>query len=93
MSDSSRLRDSDRRTRVHLTLFDRTKFLTLFVAVYLVLVWANLADNPLLNSYIADRRGPRITRSPLSLSKIGKELERPFRKLWFKYHYIRVPFS
>ena len=49
MSDSSRLRDSDRRTRVHLTLFDRTKFLTLFVGVYLVLVWANLADNPLLN--------------------------------------------
>ena len=50
-------------------------------------------DNPLLNSYIADRRGPRITRTPLSLSKIGKELVRPFRKLWFKYHYVRVPFS
>jgi len=50
-------------------------------------------DNPLLNSYIADRRGPRITRTPLSLSKIGKELLRPFRKLWFKYHYVRVPFS
>jgi len=53
----------------------------------------NPPDNPLLNSYIADRRGPRITRSPLSLSKIGKELVRPFRKLWFKYQYIRVPFS
>jgi len=53
----------------------------------------NPSDNPLLNSYIADRRGPRITRTPLSLSKIGKEILRPFRKLWFKYHYVCVPFS
>lgn len=45
----SRLRDTERKTRIHLTLFDRTKFFLLFVVVFLVLVWAGLADNPLLS--------------------------------------------
>ena len=49
MSESSRIRDDERKTRVHLTFFDRTKFLLLFLTVYLVLVWAALADNPLLS--------------------------------------------
>jgi len=49
MSDQSRMRDSDRKVRVHLSAFDRTKFLILFAVVYLVLVWAALADNPLLS--------------------------------------------
>ncbi len=49
MTDQNRLRDSDRKVRVHLSAFDRTKFLILFAAVYLVLVWAALADNPLLS--------------------------------------------
>ena len=49
MSDQSRLRDSDRKVRIHLSTFDRTKFLGLFSLVYLVLVWAALADNPILS--------------------------------------------
>ena len=44
----SRERDSDRKTRVHLSLFDRTKFLFLFFITFLVIAWAAMADNPLL---------------------------------------------
>ena len=45
----SRPRDSDRRTRVHLSLFDRAKFLLLFGLVFLILVWAAMASDPLLS--------------------------------------------
>lgn len=45
--DSSRKRDSERRTRVHLSLFDRSKFLILFALTYVVLVWALLSENPI----------------------------------------------
>ena len=48
MSDSnSRKRDSERRTRVHLSLFDRSKFLLLFAGTYGILVWALLSENPI----------------------------------------------
>ena len=43
----SRKRDSERRTRVHLSLFDRVKFILLFALTYLILVWALLSENPL----------------------------------------------
>lgn len=49
MSDLSRLRDSDRKVRIHLSAYDRSKFLVLFLFVYLILVWASLADNPILS--------------------------------------------
>ena len=45
--NSSRKRDSERKTRVHLSFFDRVKFLLLFSITYLVLVWALLSENPL----------------------------------------------
>lgn len=45
----SRPRDSDRKTRVHLPLFDRAKFLLLFGLVFLILVWAAMASDPLLS--------------------------------------------
>ena len=45
----SRPRDSDRSTRVHLGIYDRVKFLLLISLTFLVLVWADLADNPLLS--------------------------------------------
>lgn|GEM_PF-6996915 len=53
----------------------------------------NPPDNPLLNSYIADRRGPRIARTPMSLSKLFKEVTRPIRKFWFNLNYKRIPFE
>lgn len=40
---SSRPKDSDRKTRVHLSLYDRSKFILLFTLVFLVLVWADMA--------------------------------------------------
>ena len=49
MSTPSRVRDEERRTRIHLTFYDRIKFLGLFTLVFFILVWAQMADNPLLN--------------------------------------------
>ena len=48
-STTSRTRDSERKTRVHLTLFDRLKFIVLFTITLLVLVWAEMANNPILS--------------------------------------------
>jgi ATP-dependent Zn protease len=45
----SRLRDSDRTTRVHLSSIDRFKFLVTFGLVFLVLVWADMSNNPILS--------------------------------------------
>mgnify|MGYP006266405447 FL=1 len=49
MTTPSRIRDEERRTRIHLTFYDRIKFLGLFTLVFFILVWAQMADNPLLN--------------------------------------------
>ena len=49
----SRLRDTDRKTRVHLALFDRIKFFLTFVLVFVVLVWASLANDPILTIHDA----------------------------------------
>ena len=49
LESKSRLRDSDRATRVHLSTFDRFKFLITFGVVFLVLVWADMSNNPILN--------------------------------------------
>ena len=49
MTIQSRPRDSDRKTRVHLSVYDRTKFLLLFALTFFVLAWASMADNPLLS--------------------------------------------
>jgi len=42
---SSRPRDTDRRTRVHLSFYDRVKFLLFFAVVFFVLVWSDMAAN------------------------------------------------
>ena len=49
MSQTSRLRDTDRKTRVSLSPFDRLKFITLFIGVFFILVWSDLANNPILS--------------------------------------------
>jgi ATP-dependent Zn protease len=49
LPQSSRLRDSDRLTRIHLSAFDRFKFLIAFAFVWFILVWAAMADNPILS--------------------------------------------
>ena len=47
LENSSRKRDSERKVRVHLSFFDRVKFLVLFGLTYLILVWALMSENPL----------------------------------------------
>ncbi|MEN9542967.1 MAG: hypothetical protein RL239_620 [Actinomycetota bacterium] len=42
---NSRPRDTDRKTRVHLSFYDRIKFLLFFAAVFFVLVWSDMAAN------------------------------------------------
>lgn len=45
---TSRPRDIDRKTRIHLSFFDRVKFLLLFVITFIILTWSSLAQNPIL---------------------------------------------
>ena len=95
MSDvSSRKRDSERRTRVHLSFFDRIKFLLLFSLTYLVLVWALLSENPLYNfadaaAEVADQRmwlfwlaGIEVLRQ---IHFLISEFISPYHRLWQWY--------
>jgi cell division protease FtsH len=43
-----RARDEDRRTRKPIPLWDRLKFLLLFVLLWWILVWSAMANNPLM---------------------------------------------
>lgn len=93
-SQTSRQRDSDRKTRVHLSFYDRIKFILLFFIVYLVLVWASLADNPLLS--IGDAFN-EVTRSRTwlvylviiemlrQMHFIISELAAPYHGIWTRY--------
>ena len=93
-TQGSRQRDSDRKTRVHLSLYDRVKFLLLFAIVYLVLVWAALADNPLLSIGDAFNEITRTRAWLLYLVIIEilrqmhflvSELAAPYHGIWQKY--------
>lgn len=93
-SQGSRQRDSDRKTRVHLSLYDRIKFILLFVIVYLVLVWASLADNPLLSINDAFNEVTRTRTWLLVLVVIEilrqmhflvSEVAAPYHGIWQKY--------
>lgn len=91
---ASRKRDSDRKTRVHLSIYDRSKFLILFTVVFFVLVWSALADNPLLNFSDAVIQ-VKNTKSWLILLAIVEivrqihfliaELAAPYHGVWQKY--------
>ena len=48
-TETSRPRDTDRKTRVHLSFYDRIKFLLFFTIVFLVLVWADMAGDESLS--------------------------------------------
>ncbi len=43
MIESGRPKDSERKTRIHLSFYDRIKFLLFFTVVFLILVWADMA--------------------------------------------------
>jgi cell division protease FtsH len=93
-SQISRQRDSDRKTRVHLSVYDRIKFILLFLIVYLVLVWAALADNPLLSVGDAFNEITRTRTWLLVLVIIEilrqmhfliSEIAAPYHGIWQKY--------
>lgn len=92
--NSSRQRDSDRTTRVHLSIYDRAKFLLLFTLVYLILVWAAMADNPILSFSDAASEIARGKTWLLGLAGIEilrqmhflvSELVAPYHGIWQKY--------
>lgn len=93
-SQTSRQRDSDRKTRVHLSPYDRVKFILLFAIVFLVLVWASLADNPLLSVSDAFNEVTR-TRTWLiylvvievlrQMHFLVSEIAAPYHGIWTKY--------
>ena len=46
---SSRLREDESKVRVHLSFYDRIKFISLFAIVFFILVWADMAGDPELS--------------------------------------------
>ncbi|NBX81224.1 MAG: ATPase, partial [Flavobacteriales bacterium] len=91
---TSRLRDSDRKTRVHLSLYDRVKFLLLFGLTFLVLAWSSLAQNPILSFQDAINETARSKSWLIILAVIEvvrqihfliAELLSPYHGIWTKY--------
>ena len=94
MSVQSRPRDTDRTTRIHLSFYDRTKFLLLFAIVFFVLAWANMADNPLLS--FTDALSATVNSKSWLLVLAAVEIIRqvhfalaellaPYHGIWVKY--------
>ena len=90
----SRPRDTDRRVRVHLPIFDRTKFLLLISLTFLILIWADLADNPLLSfsdafSLAVKNRAWLLVLLVVEIVRQGHfllaELLAPYHGFWQRY--------
>ncbi len=94
MTIQSRPRDTDRNTRIHLSFYDRTKFLLLFAIVFFVLAWASMADNPLLSfgdalSSTAASKTWLIVLAGIEIIRqvhfALAELLAPYHGIWVKY--------
>jgi ATP-dependent Zn protease len=79
---------------VHLAIFDRSKFLALIALTFLILVWADLADNPLLSFSDALALASRHRRWLLILLALEAvrqlhfllaELLAPYHGFWQRY--------
>ena len=90
----SRPRDTDRKTRIHLSFYDRVKFLLFFGITYLVLTWSTLADNPILSVEDALNETARTKTWLIGLAAIEvvrqihfiiAELLAPYHGIWTKY--------
>jgi ATP-dependent Zn protease len=90
----SRPRDTDRKTRIHLSIYDRVKFLLFFGITYLVLTWSTLADNPILSVEDALNETARTKTWLIGLAVIEiirqihfiiAELLAPYHGIWTKY--------
>jgi len=91
---TSRARDTDRKTRIHLSFYDRTKFITLFILVFFILVWAEMSGNPILGFTDAVRNSAasRWWIFPLLAIELIRqthflisELLAPYHGIWQKY--------
>jgi cell division protease FtsH len=83
-----RLRDSERPTRKPMAMWDRLKFLALLVLLWLVLVWSDMANNPVIGFVDAARQ--QVTLAAWVEVLIGLEVLRQLHFLvsehWSAYH-------
>lgn len=93
-SESSRPRDTERRTRVHLSLYDRVKFLFFFTLIFFILVWADMAGDESLGfeKAVVDSSYQRWWIFPLiAIEAIRQthflisELASPYHGFWQRY--------
>jgi len=91
---TSRPRDTDRKTRVHLSFYDRIKFLLFFTIIFFVLVWADMAGDEALSfeKALANSAYQRWWIFPLfAIEAIRQthflisELAAPYHGIWQKY--------
>ena len=91
---TSRPRDTDRKTRIHLSFYDRIKFLLLFGITFLVLTWSSLAENPILSVEDAFKETASSKSWLIVLAIIEvirqfhfliAELLAPYHGIWTKY--------
>ena len=94
MTIQSRPRDTDRKTRIQLSAYDRIKFLLLFGITFFVLAWASMADNPLLS--FSDALSKTANEKIWLIVLVGIEIVRqmhfalaeilaPYHGIWLKY--------
>lgn len=93
-NESSRPRDTDRKTRVHLSFYDRIKFLLFFAVVFFVLVWADMAGDETLgfNQALSNSAYQRWWIFPLVAIEairqahfLVSELAAPYHGFWQRY--------
>lgn len=91
---TSRPRDTDRKTRVHLSFYDRIKFLLFFTIVFFLLVWADMAGDEALSfeKALSNSAYQRWWIFPLfAIEAIRQthflisELAAPYHGIWQKY--------
>lgn len=94
ISSLSRPRDSDRKTRIHISFYDRIKFLLFFTIVFFVLVWADMAGEDGLGFQAATQQGAsqRWWLFPLIAVELIRqthflvaELASPYHGFWQSY--------
>jgi len=88
LENNSRPRDAERKTRVHLSLYDRGKFLLFFAAVFFVLVWSDMAgdENLGFNEAVVDSSYQRWWIFPLIAIETLRQTHFLISELAANYH-------